>query len=60
LKLLKNRDVHIIKGTRAGRESAFDELFKEYYRPLSVYALRYVSDLELAKEIVQYNMVINF
>jgi len=50
---LKNRDVHIIKGIRAGRESAFEILFKDYYRPLSVYALKYVSDLELAKEIVQ-------
>jgi RNA polymerase sigma-70 factor (family 1) len=50
---LKNRDVHIIKGIRAGRESAFEVLFKDYYRPLSVFALRYMSDLELAKEIVQ-------
>jgi RNA polymerase sigma-70 factor (ECF subfamily) len=50
---LKNREVHIIKGIRAGRESAFEELFKDYYRPLSVFALRYVPDLELAKEIVQ-------
>ena len=50
---MKNRDVHIIKGIRAGLESAFEELFKDYYRPLSVFALRYVPDLELAKEIVQ-------
>jgi len=43
----------MIRGLRSGRESAYDQLFSDYYRPLSVFALKYVSDLELAKEIVQ-------
>ena len=43
----------MVNGIRAGHESAFDQLFKEYYRPLSVFALKYVPDLETAKEIVQ-------
>jgi RNA polymerase sigma-70 factor (family 1) len=50
---LKNNEIHIIEGIRAGRESAFRELFSAYYRPLSVFALKYVGDLETAKEIVQ-------
>ncbi len=50
---MKDRDAHIIKGIRAGRESAFELLFKEFYRPLSVFALRYVSDLAIARDIVQ-------
>jgi len=50
---LKNSETHIIKGIRAGRESTFRELFADYYRPLSVFALKYTGDLETAKEIVQ-------
>ena len=43
----------MIRGLRSGRESAYDRLFKDYYRPLSVFAVKYVSDIELAREIVQ-------
>ena len=50
---MKNAENHIIKGIRSGRERAYEELFTEYYRPLSVFALKYVGDLETAKEIVQ-------
>jgi len=55
---LKDSEAHIIKGIREGRESAFEILFSEYYRPLSVFALKYVGDLESAKEIVQ-NLFVN-
>lgn len=50
---MKNSESHIIQGIRLGRESTFRELFSEYYRPLSVFAMKYVTDLETAKEIVQ-------
>ena len=43
----------MIRSLRSGRESAYDKLFRDYYRPLSVFALKYVSDLDLAREIVQ-------
>lgn len=43
----------MVKEIRAGRESTYALLFDEYYRPLSVFATKYVHDLELAKEIVQ-------
>lgn len=43
----------MIKGLRSGHEGAYDQLFKEYYQPLAVFAKSYVLDLETAKEIVQ-------
>ena len=43
----------MIRDLRSGRESAYDRLFRDYYRPLSVFASKYVSDLEIAREIVQ-------
>ena len=43
----------MIQGLRSGRESAYKQLFRDYYRPLSVFALKYIGDLELASEIVQ-------
>jgi RNA polymerase sigma-70 factor (ECF subfamily) len=38
-----------------GRESieSFEQLFKKYYAPLVVYASRYVSGIDVAREIVQ-------
>jgi len=50
---LKNGEDHMIRSLRSGRESAYDKLFRDYYRPLSVFAVKYVSDLDLAREIVQ-------
>ncbi|MEN8117172.1 MAG: RNA polymerase sigma-70 factor [Bacteroidota bacterium] len=43
----------IIRGLRSGCESSYKHLFKEYYIVLSVFATRYVNDMETAKEIVQ-------
>ncbi len=43
----------MIKGIRAGHENSYARLFQMYYRPLSVFAVKYVNDLETAKEIVQ-------
>jgi RNA polymerase sigma-70 factor (family 1) len=50
---LEKSDINRIKGLRSGRESAYEQLFEEYYKPLSLFALGYVNDLETAKEIVQ-------
>lgn len=50
---MKNSESHIVLGIRLGRESTYRDLFAEYYRPLSVFAMKYVGDLETAKEIVQ-------
>jgi RNA polymerase sigma-70 factor (family 1) len=43
----------MIKGLRSGRESAYEQLFKEYYKPLTVFATGYLENLESGKEIVQ-------
>ena len=50
---MEKSDIDRIKGLRSGRESAYKQVFAEYYRPLSLFAVRYVTDLETAKEIVQ-------
>ena len=50
---LEKSDIHRIRGLRSGRESAYEQLFSEYYKPLSLFAVRFVTDLETAKEIVQ-------
>jgi len=50
---LKVDEKNIINGIRAGRESAYALLFKEFYRPLSVFAATYINDQDTAKEIVQ-------
>ena len=50
---MKDSESSIIQGISLGRESTYRELFTEYYRPLSVFALKYVGDLETAREIVQ-------
>lgn len=43
----------MIKGLRTGRESTYEQLFKEFYQPLSVFACNYLEDLEAGKEVVQ-------
>ncbi len=50
---MNDSDNHMIKGLRAGRESAYEQLFKEFYQPLSVFASNYLEDLESGKEVVQ-------
>jgi RNA polymerase sigma-70 factor (ECF subfamily) len=50
---LKENEHHIIKGLRAGKERSYSLLFHTYYRSLTVFAVKYVGDLENAKEIVQ-------
>ena len=50
---MKDNEAHITRGIREGSEYAFELLFTQYYRPLSVFALKYVGDLETSKEIVQ-------
>jgi len=50
---LKDNSPHMMEGIRTGNESVFKQLFQDYYRPLTVFALKYLADLESAKEIVQ-------
>jgi len=43
----------IINSLRKGEEHAYELLFSEYYKVLTVFANKYVNDIETAKEIVQ-------
>lgn len=40
-------------GLKEGDKEIFEEIYKSYYSPLCFYCLRYVGDLDEAKEIVQ-------
>jgi RNA polymerase sigma-70 factor (family 1) len=46
-------EVDLIKRIKSGDEKSFEVLFKTYYPVLSVYAKKYVYDLETGKELVQ-------
>ena len=50
---MDNKEIHIIKGLRSGRESAFQQLFEGYYRKLVVFANIYLGDMEASRDIVQ-------
>ncbi|HEY9113131.1 MAG TPA: RNA polymerase sigma-70 factor [Bacteroidales bacterium] len=41
------------KGLKEGNREIFEEIYKTYYSPLCFYCLRYVGDMEEAREIVQ-------
>lgn len=43
----------MIERLREGDERIFKFIFDQYYRPLTVFTLKYVPDIEEAKEIVQ-------
>ena len=43
----------IISLLKEGKEEVFKLIFQQYYRPLTLFALKYVGDIEEAKEITQ-------
>jgi RNA polymerase sigma-70 factor (family 1) len=43
----------LINRLRKGEEAAYELLFKEYYKVLTIFANKYIKDLETSKEIVQ-------
>lgn len=48
-----NDQQRLTKGLKEGNKEVFEELYRAYYSPLCFYCLRYVDDMEDAKEIVQ-------
>ncbi|MEN8204324.1 MAG: RNA polymerase sigma-70 factor [Bacteroidota bacterium] len=50
---MKESENHMVKRLRAGHEGTYAQLFHEYYRPLTVFANKYVNDLDSARELVQ-------
>lgn len=43
----------LLRRLKEGHEAAYERLFKEYYQMLTLYANKYLEDIELAKETVQ-------
>lgn len=43
----------LINRLRKGEEGAYEMLFKEYYKVLTIFANKYIKDLETSKELVQ-------
>jgi RNA polymerase sigma-70 factor, ECF subfamily len=50
---MNSQQEKFVEGLKNGDEKVFEELFKTYYIPLCEYCLRYVSDPDIAEEIVQ-------
>lgn len=48
-----SEDIHIFEAIRHDDRHAFEQLFRESYRPLTAYAFRFVCDLPAAENIVQ-------
>lgn len=48
----ENTDIELIDKIRKGNESAFEELFRNYYAPLCLFACKYI-DEDNAEELVQ-------
>ena len=46
-------DSDILKNIREGNKEAFEQLFKQLYRPLSLYAAKYLCNIEEAEETVE-------
>ena len=47
----------LISRLRRGEEAAYEMLFKEYYQVLTIFANKYLKDLEASKEVVQFGSV---
>jgi len=52
-------DSFLISGLMNGNKHSFEELFKKYYSPLVVFAMKMVKDDDLARELVQ-DVFVNF
>lgn len=44
---------HLINELREGHEQAYKHVFHLYYRPLTLFAMKYLDDVEESKEVVQ-------
>ena len=50
---MKPEERYIIEGLISGRESAYRQLFEQYYQRLVVFAYKYLEDLDSARDVVQ-------
>ena len=54
---MDKQEKDIVKSIRKGEKSAFELVFKKHFVELCDHARRYISDLDEAKDIVQYTFV---
>ncbi len=50
---MDNNEYKLTKQIKSGDKKAFEKLFLDYYQKLTVFAKKYVGDINIAKEIVQ-------
>lgn len=50
---MKSREDLFIEQINEKREEAYHELFKEFYRSLVLFAMRYIEEQEEAEDIIQ-------
>ena len=50
---MESEERYIIEGLRSGRESAYRQIFEQYYQRLVVFSHRYLEDQESARDVVQ-------
>jgi RNA polymerase sigma-70 factor (ECF subfamily) len=50
---LSENDKKLIHGIVAGDEQSYNTLFNSYYRVLTVFAKKYLGDMDLSREVVQ-------
>jgi len=51
--MVKELDTTLFDSIRQGDSNAFELLFKKYYAPLCLFAVKYTCDMDSAREIVQ-------
>jgi len=56
---LETADFKILKDLKSNHESAFNELFRKYYKNLTYFAIKIVKNRETAEEVVQ-DLLVNF
>ncbi|MDF1548254.1 MAG: RNA polymerase sigma-70 factor, partial [Bacteroidales bacterium] len=56
---MEQSDIKLLNELKKNRESAFDELFRKYFKNLTFFAMKMVKDRETAEEVVQ-DLFVNF
>lgn len=56
---MEQSDIKLLNELKKNRESAFDELFRKYFKNLTFFAMKMVKDKETAEEVVQ-DLFVNF
>lgn len=56
---MEQADIKLLNELKKSSESAFDEIFRKYFRPLTFFAMKIVKDRETAEEVVQ-DLFVNF